>query len=273
MLANALHWLRSRAHRGSVLARRAATYSVGDPGPTTMSRNLIEMLRAREGEGRRHGARRAQGGDGRARRDHRRRPPPRRRGLGLPEATVYGISTFYDDLLSRAAAATSASAPARPAGRGLRRRTCARWRRASASASASAPPTARSRSARPSAWASATARAAVRDGDVVDAGDGARRARGSRSAPRAPEPGGTSMLDEPVLLRPGDWSGLERALAALTPEELLGPGQGGQPARPRRRRLPRGGQVGVRGARRPAPTRRSWSTATRATRAPTSTSS
>ena len=30
------------------------------------------------------------------------------------------------------------------------------------------------------------------------------------------------MLDEPVLTRPGDWSGLRRALSELTPEQVLG---------------------------------------------------
>ena len=64
--------------------------------------------------------------------------------------------------------------------------------------------------------------AAVRDGELVDAGEGARRARrGGRRCAQAPEPAGTSMLDEPVLLRRGDWSGLERALAQLSPEELV----------------------------------------------------
>ena len=37
----------------------------------------------------------------------------------------------------------------------------------------------------------------------------------------AAEPVWQSVLDEPVLIRPGDYSGLRRALAEWTPVELL----------------------------------------------------
>ena len=47
------------------------------------------------------------------------------------------------------------------------------------------------------------------------------------------------MLDEPVLIRPGDWSGLRRALArARRPRQLLDEVKAAERARPRRRRLP-----------------------------------
>jgi NADH:ubiquinone oxidoreductase subunit F (NADH-binding) len=59
-----------------------------------------------------------------------------------------------------------------------------------------------------------------RDGDVVDAGPGALQRVLSGTAVPAPEPEWRSVLDEPVLIRPGDWSGLRRALAELSAEQL-----------------------------------------------------
>jgi formate dehydrogenase iron-sulfur subunit len=61
----------------------------------------------------------------------------------------------------------------------------------------------------------------VRDGDVVDAGpDVIERVLSGTTQPAA-EPPWQSTLDQSVLTRPGDWSGLRRALRELTPEELL----------------------------------------------------
>jgi len=63
---------------------------------------------------------------------------------------------------------------------------------------------------------------AVRDGDVVDAGPGVveRVLAGTPRAAREPTP--RSALVEPVLLALGDaWGGLSRAVATLTPAELL----------------------------------------------------
>ena len=55
--------------------------------------------------------------------------------------------------------------------------------------------------------------AAVRDGDLVDAGPGvADRVAAGACAP-AGEPDGESVLDEPVLLAPGSFAGLRHALA------------------------------------------------------------
>jgi NADH-quinone oxidoreductase subunit F len=60
----------------------------------------------------------------------------------------------------------------------------------------------------------------VRDGDVIDAGPGAiERVLANASQP-APEPVFESVLDEPVLTRPGDWSGYAQALKD-SPEALL----------------------------------------------------
>ena len=80
---------------------------------------------------------------------------------------------------------------------------------------------------------------AVRVGDVIDAGPGRGRA-GARRRRRvaAAEPESASLLAEPVLTRPGDWSGLRRALAELDARGAARGGQGGRRARPRRRRLP-----------------------------------
>jgi NADH:ubiquinone oxidoreductase subunit F (NADH-binding)/NADH:ubiquinone oxidoreductase subunit E len=140
---------------------------------------------------------------------------------GLPEATVHGVATFYDDLRVPAAArqvrvctGTACFAAARErhvdalraglglelgevddgAGTGLSEAVCLGFCH-------SAP--------------------AVRDGDVVDAGPGAveRVLRGAARA--APEPPARSLLAEPALVRAGTWAGLRRALAAMTPAEVL----------------------------------------------------
>jgi NADH:ubiquinone oxidoreductase subunit F (NADH-binding) len=62
---------------------------------------------------------------------------------------------------------------------------------------------------------------AVRDGEVIAAGADvvARVLAGPVEA--ASEPEWKSLLEEPVLTRPGDWSGLRRALTELDPESLL----------------------------------------------------
>jgi NADH:ubiquinone oxidoreductase subunit F (NADH-binding) len=62
---------------------------------------------------------------------------------------------------------------------------------------------------------------AVRDGEVVDAGSGVvRRVLDGATRP-ALEPAWETTLQEPVLIRPGDWSGLGRALRMAKPEGLL----------------------------------------------------
>jgi NADH-quinone oxidoreductase subunit F len=140
---------------------------------------------------------------------------------GLPEAAVYGVSTFYDDLLQR---------------RGRRHvRVCTGTACFAATADAHVDQLQRAlglqlgeRSEDESISLAETvclgfchSSPAVRDGEIVDAGPGVIE-RVLEGAPRAaPEPPWRSVLEEPVLTRPGDWSGLARALAELEPEQLL----------------------------------------------------
>ena len=221
-----------------------------------MSRNLTDLLRAREREGRptalaalkeamdQRGEitdedRRAGGRAVRPPRGDRlrhlhllRRPHPAARAaprVGLHRHGLLGV-------------ATSAA-------------TWRRWASGSASRPASAPTTARSRSARRSASASATRAAAVRDGDVVDAGPGAvDRVAAGACARRPPSPTGGSVLDEPVLLARGTLRGPPPRAREPDARGAARRGEGGQRARPRRRRLPGRHEVGVRRARRATPT-------------------
>jgi NADH:ubiquinone oxidoreductase subunit F (NADH-binding)/NADH:ubiquinone oxidoreductase subunit E len=140
---------------------------------------------------------------------------------GMPEAAVYGVSTFYDDLLAprgarhvRVCTGSACFAATGDAhiehvreGFGLEMGERSEDRSVSLAETVclgfchSAP--------------------AIRDGDTIDAGPGVvDRVLAGTSRP-AVEPEWQSVLDEPVLIRPGDWSGLERALRELTPEGLL----------------------------------------------------
>ncbi|HWK18449.1 MAG TPA: NAD(P)H-dependent oxidoreductase subunit E [Solirubrobacteraceae bacterium] len=140
---------------------------------------------------------------------------------GLPEATVYGVSTFYDDLLAprgarhvrvctgtacfAATGDTHVDAIRDGLGLALGER--------SADRSVSLAETV--------CLGFCHSSPAIRDGDRIDAGPGVvERVLGGASA-EASEPEWTSVLEEPVLTRPGDWSGLARALTELEPEELL----------------------------------------------------
>ena len=131
------------------------------------------------------------------------------------------------DLLRRparaaAVAATCGCAPAPPASPRPATRTSTQVERGSRPAARRASaPTARCRWPRPSAWASATPRPAIRDGETIDAGAGVVARASRRRRGRAAEPEWRSLLPEPVLTEPGDWSGLRRALTELGPEELL----------------------------------------------------
>ncbi len=140
---------------------------------------------------------------------------------GLPEATVYGISTFYDDLVrprggrhvrvctgTACFAATGGSHVAE-----LEQALGVRLGERSADGGCSLVETV--------CLGLCHSSPAFRDGDVVDAGEGAIARIASAAAREAPEPEWQSVLAEPVLTRPGDWSGLERALSSLTPEQLL----------------------------------------------------
>jgi NADH:ubiquinone oxidoreductase subunit F (NADH-binding)/NADH:ubiquinone oxidoreductase subunit E len=140
---------------------------------------------------------------------------------GLPEAAVYGISTFYDDLLQPRGqrhlnVCTGTACWARDFGghvAELRERTGLGLGERSGDGSLSLGQTV--------CLGFCHTGAALRDGDVIDAGEGSVERAVSGSSRPAPEPAPSSMLDEPVLLVPGDWSGLRRVLDSMSPEELL----------------------------------------------------
>jgi NADH:ubiquinone oxidoreductase subunit F (NADH-binding)/NADH:ubiquinone oxidoreductase subunit E len=140
---------------------------------------------------------------------------------GMPEAAVHGVSTFYDDLLAprgerhvRVCTGTACFAATGDAhverlrdGLGLELGERSTDRSVSLAETVclgfchSAP--------------------AVRDGEIVDAGAGVVERVLAGTTQPAVEPAWSSVLDEPVLIRPGDWSGLACALRELTPELLL----------------------------------------------------
>jgi len=141
---------------------------------------------------------------------------------GLPEAAVYGVSTFYDDLLQprgerhvRVCTGTACFAATGDAhvdalreafGLGLGERA--------ADGSVSLAETV--------CLGFCHSSPAVRDGDTIDAGEDVVARVLSGSARPAAEPAWVSLLDEPVLTRPPDWSGLRRVLnERIAPEALL----------------------------------------------------
>jgi NADH-quinone oxidoreductase subunit F len=140
---------------------------------------------------------------------------------GLPEAAVYGVSSFYDDLLQprgsrhvrvctgTACFAATADAHVTQVESGLGLKLGQRAEDGSVSLVETV------------CLGFCHSSPAFRDGDTVDAGPGAldRVLAGGTAA--AAEPEWRSTLDEPVLTRAGDWSGLLNALERLTPEELL----------------------------------------------------
>jgi NADH:ubiquinone oxidoreductase subunit F (NADH-binding)/NADH:ubiquinone oxidoreductase subunit E len=140
---------------------------------------------------------------------------------GLPEAAVYGVSTFYDDLLNPRGArhvrvCTGTACFAASGGdhvdairMGLELNLGERRDDRTVSLAETV------------CLGFCHASPAVRDGDVIDAGADvvARVLAGETRA--ALEPDWQSLLAEPVLIAPGDWSGLRRALIELGPESLL----------------------------------------------------
>lgn len=186
-----------------------------------MSHNLIQLLRRRADGGQETALdvlRRAAEERGEVTDDDRRAAAA---ASGLPEATVYGVSTFYDDLVRpvgrrdvRVCTGTACWAVAfdgqireleERVGLGLGERSedgelsltetvCLGYCHSSPS---------------------------VREGDVVDGGDGAIERAIGGALRDAAEPEWESVLPAPVLTRPGDYSGLRRALAELAPEQLL----------------------------------------------------
>ena len=130
-----------------------------------------------------------------ARRDDRRRPPRAPPSApGLPEATVYGVSTFYDDLLAprgarhvRVCTGTACFAATGDA------HVDAAERRRSGSSSASAPPTARVSLAETVCLGFCHSSPAVRDGDVDRrrAAASLERVLAGRGAPARRSPSGS----------------------------------------------------------------------------------
>ena len=140
---------------------------------------------------------------------------------GLPEATVHGVATFYDDLL---------------APRGRRHvRVCTGTACFAATGgaheqelSAGLGVEAGERSADGSLSLAGTvclgfchSAPAVRDGDVVDAGPGAIERVLADAARPAREPAARSVLPEPALTVAGDWSALPHVLDRLDPEQFV----------------------------------------------------
>jgi NADH:ubiquinone oxidoreductase subunit F (NADH-binding)/NADH:ubiquinone oxidoreductase subunit E len=140
---------------------------------------------------------------------------------GLPEAAVYGVSTFYDDLLAprgkRHLRVCTGTACFAAAGDGpvdqLREGLGIEPGERSADGSVSLAETV--------CLGFCHSSPAVRVGETIDAGPGAlERALGGGSL-AADEPAWESLLPEPVLTRPSGWAGLRRALGELGRENLL----------------------------------------------------
>ncbi|QEC49306.1 protein disulfide oxidoreductase [Baekduia soli] len=140
---------------------------------------------------------------------------------GMPEATVYGISTFYEDLLQPRgrrhvrvctgtacfAATGDAHVEALRDGLGL--------------AVGERSPDGGVSLAETVCLGFCHASPAVRDGDLIDAGVGVVERVLAGATRQAEEPAPTSLLAEPVLTAPGTWEGLRIALSDATPESLL----------------------------------------------------
>ncbi len=140
---------------------------------------------------------------------------------GLPEATVHGVSTFYDDLLQprgerhvrvctgTACFAATADAHIDELRDGLGLDLGQRAEDGSVSL------------AHTVCLGYCHASPAVRVNDVIDAGPDVIDRVLNATERAAPEPRIVSTLEEPVLTAPSDWSGLRRALVVLGPDGLL----------------------------------------------------
>jgi NADH:ubiquinone oxidoreductase subunit F (NADH-binding)/NADH:ubiquinone oxidoreductase subunit E len=186
-----------------------------------MSRNLTDILRAHESEARPTALdvlKQAMDERGEVTDADRRQAAA---VSGLPEAAVYGVSTFYDDLVQPRgqrhvmvctgtacwASDFGAHVAAVGEGLGVGLGECAEDGSVSLGETV--------------CLGFCHTAAAVREGAVVDAGpDVVERVLGGGLRP-AQEPEGETVLDEPVLLRRGSFDGLRHARASLTPEQLL----------------------------------------------------
>jgi NADH-quinone oxidoreductase subunit F len=186
-----------------------------------MSRNLTDILRAHEGEARPTALavlKEAMDERGEITDEDRRRAAAL---SGLPEATTYGVSTFYDDLVQprgrrHVAVCTGTACWAADFGGHV----------AAVEDGLGVGLGERSDDGETSLGQTIClgfchTAGAVREGDVVDAGAGVVDRVLSGAVVQAAEPEGASVLDEPVLLTRGSFAGLRHALDALSPAELL----------------------------------------------------
>ena len=143
---------------------------------------------------------------------------------GLPEAAVHGVSTFYDDLLQprgtrhlRVCTGTACFAATGDAHIDALRAGLGGLALGERSADGTVS------LAETVCLGFCHASPALRDGDVVDAGPGVvERVLAGTGRPAAEPTVGSVLPGGPQLLAAGhDWEGLRRALAELTPEELL----------------------------------------------------
>jgi NADH:ubiquinone oxidoreductase subunit F (NADH-binding)/NADH:ubiquinone oxidoreductase subunit E len=141
---------------------------------------------------------------------------------GLPEAAVHGVSTFYDDLLQPRGArhvrvCTGTACFATTAGAhvdALRAAFGCELGERTADGSVSLAETV--------CLGFCHSSPAIRDGDVVDAGPGVVERVLAARAQAGREPPPRAAVDTPVLLAFGhDWAGLSRAIATMSPEDLL----------------------------------------------------
>jgi len=160
----------------------------------------------------------AQGDGGIVTADHVRDVAAR---TGIPEATVHGVSTFYDDLLVprgvRHVRVCTGTACFAACGddhvAALRGGLGVDIGERAADGSVSLAETV--------CLGYCHSGPAVRVGDTVDAGPGALQRVLDDATADAPEPPSRSLLEHPVLTQPGDWSGLTRALTTMSPAELV----------------------------------------------------
>jgi NADH:ubiquinone oxidoreductase subunit F (NADH-binding)/NADH:ubiquinone oxidoreductase subunit E len=140
---------------------------------------------------------------------------------GLPEAAVHGVSTFYDDLLHprgkrhiRVCTGTACfAATADTHVQELKQATGLELGERSEDGAVSLAQTV--------CLGFCHSSPAVRDGQLIDAGPGVIERVLNGTTRVAREPAWQSVLEQPVLTKPGDWSALARALPELEPEALL----------------------------------------------------
>jgi NADH:ubiquinone oxidoreductase subunit F (NADH-binding)/NADH:ubiquinone oxidoreductase subunit E len=186
-----------------------------------MSRNLTDILRAHEGESRPTALdvlKEAMDERGELTDEDRRRAAA---ASGLPEATVYGVSTFYDDLVQprgarHVAVCTGTACWAADFGEHV------------AAVESGLGVSMGERSEDGSVSVGQTVclgfchtAGAVREGDLVDAGPGAVERVLAGEPRQAGEPDSHSVLEEPVLLERGTFAGLRRARSELSPADLI----------------------------------------------------